>query len=242
MFSSQNRYSLQHGLLASLPSNEAITTNFDELFEAAATTAGRGLAVLPQHPRGAGNRWLLKLHGTLAQPEQTVITRADYLQMPRRFGALMGLVQGMLLTRHMLFVGYSLRDEDFHELVHEVQLAREGLDAAGEYGTVLTLFDDPLEQELWADDLRVVPMLAESKDTTAADVMVAARQLEIFLDLVAFLSTTSAPFFLDDSYKHLTDDEALLRERLRNLAVLTRGARRGSVGYLVERFLRELGA
>jgi predicted SprT family Zn-dependent metalloprotease len=36
----------------------------------------------------------------------------------------MGRVQGMLLMRHMMFVGYSLKDEDFHELMHEVRAAR----------------------------------------------------------------------------------------------------------------------
>src|SRR5207302_7615765 len=46
-------------------------------------------------------------------PEDIVLTRSDYLAMPRQYGALIGLVQGMLMMRHMMFVGYSLQDEDF---------------------------------------------------------------------------------------------------------------------------------
>ena len=100
-------------MLASLPSNEAVTTNFDGLFESARTTDGRRLAILPENAVDAEGRWLLKLHGTVTRPDEMVLTRSDYLDMPRRYGALMGLVQGLLMMRHMMFVGYSLRDEDF---------------------------------------------------------------------------------------------------------------------------------
>lgn len=207
-----NRYALQHGLLASLPSKEAVTTNFDNMFESAARICGRGLAVLPDSPLNADGRWLLKLHGSVDGPEKIVLTRSDFLDMPRQYGALMGLVQGLLLMRHMMFVGYSLQDEDFHEVIHEVRAARGGLAVDGGRGTVLTLFHDELEQELWVEDLEVVPMLAVAfKDDLQS---VAARQLEIFLDLVGYLSTTSAPFFLDLTYQSLSHNEAKLRKAL----------------------------
>lgn len=63
------RYSLQHALLASLPSKEAITTNFDKLFEIASRIERRKLAVLPDDPSETGGRWLLKLHGSVDDPE-----------------------------------------------------------------------------------------------------------------------------------------------------------------------------
>jgi hypothetical protein len=140
--------------------------------------------------------------------------------MPRQYGALMGLVQGLLLMRHMMFVGYSLQDEDFHEVVHEVRAARGGPAADGTRGTVLTLFHDELEQELLADDLEVVPMLAipyrQDLQTNAA------RQLELFFDLVGYLSTTSAPFFLDPTYSSLSQEESKLRLLLTDLVEQTR--------------------
>ncbi|GJF12684.1 SIR2 family protein [Mycolicibacterium cyprinidarum] len=237
----RKQYSLQHGLLASLPSEEAVTTNFDLLFEAAATTGGRKLAVLPEHPQSSCGRWLLKLHGTVDNSQELILTRSDYLQMPKQYGALMGLVQGMLLMRHMMFVGYSLKDEDFHELIHEVRSAR-GTSSAGSAatGTILTLFDDELERELWEDDLHVVPMVLGRRE--AKDVAVVARQLEIFLDLVGYLATTSAAFFLDLSYRVLSDDEKELRDLLVKLAAETKESPEGSVGYQVRRFLIDLGA
>jgi SIR2-like domain len=233
------RYSLQHGLLASLPSTEAVTTNFDDLFETAARTADRPLAVLPSDPRASNGQWLLKLHGSVERPESIVLTRSDFLDMPRQYGALIGLVQGMLLMRHMMFIGYSLQDEDFQELIHEVRKAR-GADDGGRHGTVLTLFDDELEREIWAKDLDVVPMIAGSSQTTTVEV--AARELELFLDLIGFLSTTSAAFFLDPTYSHLSDDEAPLRDALHRLAAMTSTARNDSVAFLVKRFLEGLGS
>lgn len=234
------RYALQHGLLASLSSKEAVTTNFDNMFESAVRICGRDLAVLPASPLETDGRWLLKLHGSVGDPDKIVLSRSDFLDMPRQYGALMGLVQGLLLMRHMMFVGYSLQDEDFHEVVHEVRAARGGPASDGGRGTVLTLFHDELERELWADDLEVVPMLAvHYREDLQAE---AARQLELFLDLVGYLSTTSAPFFLDPTYSSLSQDEADLRDALSDLIQKTRGSQKDSVGYVVERFLQDLGS
>lgn len=58
-------YSLAHGLLASLHTREAVTTNYDSLYETATRTANRTCAVLPYEPVLDQHRWLLKLHGTV---------------------------------------------------------------------------------------------------------------------------------------------------------------------------------
>ena len=231
------RYSLTHGLLASLPSKEAVTTNFDNLFETAYKSRGRRLAVLPDNPRKTDGHWLLKLHGSVERPDEIILTRSDYLSMPRQYGALMGLVQGLLLMRRMVFVGYSLSDEDFHELIDEVRAARGDTDIGR--GVALTLFSDPLDEKLWEKDLDIVPMVTSPR----ISVPVAARELELFLDLVGYLSTSSASFFLDSTYSDLSDSEAELRDALAQLAVKTAGSPVDSVGHLVEMFLRDhLGA
>ncbi|PQE01978.1 SIR2 family protein [Mycobacterium sp. EPG1] len=235
---SPTRYALAHGLLASLPSTEAVTTNFDTLFELASKVRGRDVAVLPEDPRTTGGRLLLKLHGSVSHPDRMVLTRADYLKMPRDYGALMGLVQGLLLMRRMVFVGYSLTDEDFHELIDEVRAARgEGNSGVGR-GVVLTLQRDHLEEQLWENDLDIIPMIARGE----TDIPTAARELELFLDLVGYLSTTSASFFLDEAYDDLSDDEKGLREALRALAKDTAGSDLDTVSHLVEKFLKRLGA
>lgn len=238
-------YSLTHGLLASLPSTEAVTTNYDGLFEAAWSTANRTVAILPRYAVEANGRWLLKLHGTVDAPDTIVLTRSDYLEMPRRHGALMGLVQGLLMMRHMVFVGYSLQDEDFHELMHEVRTARGDQHLAERAGTALTLHEDPLDKDIWREDLDIVAMsrphdLSRDQDDATRK---AARQLEIFLDLIGYLATTSAAFFLDPTYDRLSGDEAGLRTILARLASRTADARPDEVAYKVKKFLHEeLGA
>jgi len=230
-------------LLASLPSKEAVTTNFDELFETAARANDRTLAVLPSQPASDG-RWLLKLHGTVSKPETIVLTRSDFLEIPHTYGALIGLVQGLLLTRYMLFVGYSLSDEDFHELIYEVRQARGS--AQGRGSAILTLFTDPLEQQLWEDEFDIIPMMQYElpADRTAANEanIVAGRQVEMFIDLVGYHSTTSAPFFLDHTYDYLIRHDKPLRATLTDLAKSTENSPDDSVARMVHDFLKSLGA
>lgn len=229
-------YSLAHGLLASLPSQEAVTTNFDELYELA---AGK-ISVLPKDPRESDGRLLLKLHGSVDNHKDMILTRSDYLRMPRQYGALMGLVQGLLMMRKMVFVGYSLSDEDFHELLEEVRAARGEHTSGVGRGTVLTLHDDALVRKLWQEDLDTVPVVLDGEFTK--DIPGAAGQLELFLDLVGYHATTSAGFFLDDSYDGLATSERDLLKPLKDLMQLTARVEPHSVGTQVRGFLSSLGA
>jgi len=205
----RERHSLSHGLLASLGTVENVTTNYDELFELACGGSESELAVLPYEPveRDRSHRWLLKLHGTLAQPEDMVFTRDDYLGLPSRSGALFGLVQAMLLTRHMLFVGYSLSDESFHKVLHEVRAARRGTRRnvvqetnQDQLGTALVLHAEPLFHKLFEQDLNIVPVAEPDEDFDTA-----ARRFEIFLDHLAYQAADVSPFLLDPTYSSMLD-------------------------------------
>lgn len=217
------RPSLLHGLLASLPAKEFVTTNFDTLFEAAATTAGRPLAVLPGDPVSAGARWLLKLHGTLGK--DLVLTRGDYLGASSRHVALRGLVQALLMTRHMLFVGYSLSDEDFHQLVHEVRSALKQDHTT--FGTALMPLPHTFMQQLW-DDMTIVDTSRPDDDTNADDegnrtFQQAARRLAIMLDYVGSRAVSDVQFVADDSLGTLrTEEETELAEIIGSLDALLR--------------------
>lgn len=212
-------YALQHGLLASLPVSEVVTTNFDTQFEAAVVEQDERLAVLPYAPDQKARRWLLKLHGTLTEPDSIVFTRSSYIQAPRERGALIGLVQAMLLTRHMVFAGYSLRDEDFHQLVHDVRLAVPLDVHPRPLGTAIALFDDPVYARLWSDDVELIAVHPECQAPSDADKAVAAREVERFFDLVGFLASDMSRFVLDPTYEGLLeDDEKALRKLLHELS------------------------
>ncbi len=224
----QTRYhSLTHGLLASLPVHEVVTQNYDRLFELASRGAGRDLAVLPYQPsRTAGQRWLLKMHGCTEHLEDIVLRREDYLRYAQTRAALRGIVQTLLITRKMLFVGFSLTDGNFHQVIDDV---RQALDSDGEpFGTALFLQHSALFQELWQGELDILGLGSP-------------RDLEIFLDGLLAASTSVTEHLLDPSFSALlSHEEREIREALQALRV-SQEARKTPAWAEVERMLRQLG-
>ena len=101
-------------MLATLPVNQVVTTNYDTLFEDASSgMKERGIAILPWKPANK-ERWLLKMHGDVNHPKDIVLVRSDYMRYDERRSALRGIVQAMLITGHMLFVGFSLTDDNLY--------------------------------------------------------------------------------------------------------------------------------
>lgn len=217
LLTGDNRFSLQHGLLASLPCSEYITTNVDSLFELATVQGGSDrVREIPHEQVRSGDRWILKLHGSVEREGSLVFTREHYIDSFKANRALVGLVQSMLLTRHMLFVGYGLRDEDFHELVHEVRNARGNAEQRNSMGTVISLFTDRARADLWKGTVDILPMRpSPPNDSDPAGFQAAVRDLERFLDLVGMLAVDTTKFVLDPSYGAPSD--TLLAEATRPL-------------------------
>lgn len=250
-------YSLAHGLVAGLPVAEAITTNYDRLFEAACEAAGRRCAVLPYSPGIEHDRWLLKMHGCLSRPDDIVLTRESYLRYAERNAALAGIVQAMLITRHMLYLGFGLGDDNFLRIVDAVRRAmapdrtggrgaalaadRPADQSAGEppLGTAVMLADNPLLRRLWAGELEWLCV----DPSGALDLGEAARRVEIFLDCIS-LHATAPAHLLDNRFAPLrtTEDEALahLLDPLTRLSA-DDPARQSSAWPMVAALLRRLG-
>lgn len=211
----RDHYALGQALLANMPITEAATLNYDRLFEIAAADAGRHIDVLPYErvsPDAVG--WLLKLHGCVDpdRRDDIVLTREDYLSLSGHRAVLTGLLQAMLVTRHMLFVGFGLGDEHFHAVVHDVRRAlhrRGSSDGPRTLGTALLLHPSAAATRVWSRDLDLLPMGGDD----------APRLLEIFLDLLANDSDQGWQHVLDDSYAHiLSEDLRKLRALLNGLA------------------------
>lgn len=225
--SATRHHALLHGLLASLPVGEIVTQNYDRLFELASAGAGRPLAVLPYQPsRAGGQRWLLKMHGCVEHPEDIVVRREDYLRYAQTRAALRGIVQALLMTRQMLFVGFSLTDGNFHQVIDDVRLAVREADEP--FGTALFLRPGRLLEELWQDELEVLDLETP-------------RQLEIFLDGVLAGATSIAEHLLDPTFGALlSPEEKEVRDMLTSLQVSPE-ARRTEAWAEVQRLLRRLG-
>lgn len=235
-FSGLRRTSLAHTLLASLPVTESATTNYDTLFEEARAAAGRRVAVLPYETAAGADGWLLKMHGSVDHPGDIVLTRDDYLGYAEQRAALKGIVQALLITRRMLFVGFSLTDPTFHQVVHDVRRAvRQSSGPPAPFGTALMFDPDPMLSELWQSDIDIVGVGGETADP--------GRQLEIFLDHLLAQASTNSAHLLDPSYAGLlSENEIALRNALRKLAGAGDGAARDAPAWsIVRRMLDDLG-
>lgn len=212
IFSRSWDHSLLHGLLACLPAREVITQNYDRLFEVAAEGADAPVATLPYTAGDVHNRWLLKMHGCVSRPEDIVIRREDYLRYSERRAALHGIVQATMLTRQMLFVGFSLRDGNFHRAVDDVRRALAG--QRNRLGTALFLIPSALTAELWQSELDIVHFADRKKDEKCA-----ARRLEIFIDCLLGHCGSNTGHLLDPTFSHLlTGPEEELKKALLGLA------------------------
>jgi hypothetical protein len=183
----------------------------------------------------------LKLHGDVNDPDGVVLSRDDYVRFDAGRRPLAALVQALLMTRHMLFVGFSLVDDNFIRLAHEV---RDVLGASGEpgrVGTVLSLFDEPLRHELWKDDLRFIVLAPEANPNKQADKRAAARALEIVLDRIAVQASKEHSYLLDPAYQGmLGPTDRALADRL--TALLPDGVAASAAWPKVEALLRAFGA
>jgi NAD-dependent SIR2 family protein deacetylase len=161
-------HAIGHALLASLRVQEAITTNFDTLYEqACAATYGERLRKLPWERAEPGLPWLLKMHGDLGRHHQMVLSRDEYLGYDARWRPLASMLQAAMMTRHVLFVGCSLHDENFVRLEREVSLLLRQMGLTQQVGTALTLHEAPLLLALFEEDLQILPMTPDTDQVAA---------------------------------------------------------------------------
>jgi SIR2-like domain len=219
---------------------EFVTTNYDPLVELAAADIGRPLRVLPFEESAPGAPWLLKLHGDADHPDSIVLTREQYLEFGDHRSALAGVLQSLLLTRHVLFVGTSMLDDDLIRIAHQVRSVLHSPDPEPRRrsGTVLALREDPVRARLWEQDVETVAMAGP--DVPSAE---AARRLEVLLDLVGCLSSRPTGYLLDPAYRGLLDEEeAALSDALADVGTALAGGPGDSwAGREVLRLLQELG-
>jgi len=234
------RVALGHALLASLPVTEVVTTNYDDLFERASSVVGKPCARIPGQVVAAGERFILKMHGCVTNPSSIVLTRGDYLRFQENRSALSGIVQALMLTRHMLFVGFSFTDDNFHRIAHAVRSAVRGenTNPRSPFGTNLVVGGGGLVADLWRDDLDWLTF--NTPENSIAD---EARLVEIFLDRLSAQATTITSHLGDDRWAGaLSDGERRLRSRLEALDVDASPAERDAPAWAeIEGLLSRLG-
>jgi hypothetical protein len=222
VFEPHSRASLVHALVGSLPIYEAATTNYDRLFELAWHAGSDSpITVLPRQDGMRAERWLLKLHGDVDdRRRRLVLSRSDYLHFENQSGAVAGVLHAMLLTRHLLILGYGLTDETFHRIAHEVREVRmtpiqrtvQKASSRGVLGTALLVTKPDLSKEVWGDDLELVDLTRGGAD----DMAHAARRQEVLLDLVAHHAAPAEAYLLGDGWERLSEAGRSQDRRLRD--------------------------
>lgn len=199
-------YGLEPTLIANLPLDQAITLNYDELFEIASNDAGHKCAVIPGDENSEASRWLLKMHGQVSDASTIVLTRSDYLGFDANRNVLAALVKASLVTKRLVFIGFGLGDDDCHQILHDVR--KVSPESISRRAIALTLTDDSLEQKAWKNKITLQPMSPHGTATPTA-----GRVLEIFLDYLLMLSTDSREYLLDPAFdSQLTAPERRLKE------------------------------
>lgn len=200
---SGGQYTPVHAILADLQLPSA-TTNYDELFERAAS--GKVDRLPWDSVRISGSvgtpRYLTKLHGCVSHPQSIVLTRKDYMRYQESRQALRGVIHDLLLTTHILFIGFSLTDDNLHLIIDEARRCLEtkaGEDPDGEFGTILSLCENEMFRHLWDQDF-IVTTFGKSWDDRPA------WMHDCFLDCIG--STVAkeksiASFVLDSHFESL---------------------------------------
>ena len=185
-----HRYGLAPILLAALPTQEAVTLNYDQLYEMASEDAGHATAILPFEPLEGSQRWLLKMHGCVSRPESIVLTRGDYIDFRSEGATASSLAKAILMTKHLLFAGFGLSDDHFHDIVHDVGKSWKD---PGSFGTALVLGPALGHRAVWGDRISFVSFTEGSRAQQA-------RSLEVFLDVLGAYATRSEAFVMDERY------------------------------------------
>ena len=237
------KHALGHALLADLRVSATVTTNYDPCLENACVVIHRepSLQVLARQLAVGGQPWLLKLHGDVESPSTIVLTADQYKRLKNDHSALRGLVQSLMLTSHLLFVGFGFADDDFLEMSQSVAAVRQlavNPDPEVKVGTAIELRQSADRKH----DQLAYHHLAPS----GSDVRAAARLLEILLDRLAWRCQTSGDargaYLLDPDYEQdATEDDRAVREALFELGRVA-DAHSNSAGHkAVKDLLEQLG-
>jgi hypothetical protein len=242
-----SRHGIGHAMLASLPVTRMVTTNFDPCMELALRGAlgADEFRVLIGQAADSSKPWLLKLNGDVGDPDSVVLTTEDFERHSVEGQALHGVVQALLLTSHLLFVGFSFTDESFLRLAESVtRVLRKARGASpNEHAhTAIALTPRDL-QDVGYRDLDILTMSDHLEDVRQA-----GRLLEIFLDRLCWkaisVNDRAAEYLLDDRYlSSLTaEDEELRAALLRLEADTSPDAKSKSPGWKrIEAVLHDLG-
>ena len=122
-----------HDDLSLVDSRLVMTTNFDKLYENRANQLQDNTVIVKNYYDKdvadvfrRQDRVVLKVHGTIDSPDETIFTRSQYAIARRDHGYFYQLLRGLFVTHTFVFLGASMRDPDIQLLLEDHAYRFEG--------------------------------------------------------------------------------------------------------------------
>lgn len=112
-----------------------MTTNFDRVYQSAATALSfgtvkvktyrdRDLAIIAKGD--AKSRVLLKVHGSVDDVGSMIFTRSDYIRLRNEYPLFQRVLSSLAITNTFVFVGCGLRDPDMVLMLEDIATVSKG--------------------------------------------------------------------------------------------------------------------
>lgn len=114
-------------ILTRLPIYTYWTTNYDHLIEKALEENNRKPDVKTESSQLANtihdrDAIVYKMHGDCNTAARAVLTKEDYIRYEKNYPYFRGILQGDLLSKTFLFVGFSFDDPNFESILNQITL------------------------------------------------------------------------------------------------------------------------
>jgi thiamin-phosphate kinase len=156
--------SRNHHLLAQLPIDIWVTTNFDNLLERTLEAAQRRRRVVVYDQdlpyTSADHVTLIKMHGDQGRADSIVVTESDYATYFKKHNLVKTKLSNLIAEKTFLFIGYSINDPDFNQIYAEIafELQEHGHRAYA----ILFDADDFVVDDLGRRNIEVLNIVTES--------------------------------------------------------------------------------
>jgi len=126
-FTKQNSLNNKHLLLSHLPIKWYWTTNYDQLLEEALRKANKNIDVKITQENLATNKpktdvIIYKMHGDVDHPDSAIVTKDDYELYNTKRQLFTTKLQGDLISRTFLFIGFSFEDPNLEYILSRIRI------------------------------------------------------------------------------------------------------------------------
>lgn len=139
-FDKKGTASVNHEIIARLPIATVWTTNFDTLIEDYYENGGKVVDVKSTDKQVGTTKpkrdvTVYKMHGDIARPDEVIITKEDYERYARRHEVFQNALEGDLVLKNFLFLGFSFNDPHLEYMLGHLRSLLE--DSKREHYTIM---------------------------------------------------------------------------------------------------------